>query len=128
MEKLEFNEIVYGKEWAINKTDKPKLEIVLSLIGKDKTVLDVGCNDGTISSLISLNNNEVCGVDISYKAVSLAREKGLEAYQLDIETSNLEQFEDQFFDVVYSSELIEHIMNTDQFLQKIRRVLKPGGG
>lgn len=127
MEKVEFNELKYGKEAVLSKTVLSKVKIILAFIGSNHTILDVGCNDGTISKMIALNNNKVIGVDISRKAVLLAKEKGIEAYQCDMETQSLEQFEDNFFDVVYSSEVIEHIMDTDQFLQKIRRVLAPGG-
>ncbi len=39
---------------------------VLSLLETDKTLLDVGCGDGTIASMIASNNKkiEVHGIDV----------------------------------------------------------------
>jgi len=74
----------------------------------------------------ALKCNDIYGVDISPEAVRLAREKGVKAYQLDVEENDL-QFNDMFFDVVYCGELIEHVFNPDKVIRDIYRVLKNGG-
>ncbi len=62
------------------------------------------------------------------------REMGLDACGIDIEkpgSCNFERdrfpFEDNFFDVVFSKSVIEHLRTPDNFLKEILRVLKPGG-
>jgi len=98
---------------------------MVSLVGTGNRVLDLGCFDGTIGEILIKNGNEVCGIDASKKAVKLAREKGIKA-----KVGNIEEkfdFEDNFFDVVVSGEIIEHIVDTDFFIDEIRRVLKPNG-
>lgn len=69
--------------------------------------------------------NKVWGIDASEEAVKLARGKGVDA-----KVGNMEEtfeFENDFFDMCILAEIIEHILDTDFFIQEIKRVLKPGG-
>ena len=52
-----------------------------------KTILDVGCADGTLMKAIKKVNPEarVVGIDLNQNAVDLARAAGLEAYKLSLE-------------------------------------------
>jgi 2-polyprenyl-3-methyl-5-hydroxy-6-metoxy-1,4-benzoquinol methylase len=95
------------------------------LIGNGKKVLDLGCYDGTVGSLLQRNGNEVYGVDISEKPVQLAKQKGIEAYVADIEDGI--PFPENSFDVVFAGELIEHVFDTVKFLEEVRRMLKKDG-
>lgn len=91
-----------------------------------KKVLDAGCGDGEIGRLLlSQRKVEVYGVDISRKGVELANKKGLHAKVGDISVKI--PFKNNSFDLVLSSESIEHVLNPDTFLKEIYRVLKPGG-
>ena len=69
---------------------------------------------------------DVFGVEIAEEAVAKAKEKGVKATQLDIDASPL-PFDDNYFDIVYCGELIEHLFNPDHLLEEIHRVLKSGG-
>lgn len=44
----------------------------------------------------------------------------------DLETGTL-PFDDNYFDIVFSKSVLEHIHNPEQYLSEIRRVLKPEG-
>lgn len=116
----------YGKNWQPYRSDLHRISVVVSLIGSGRAVLDIGCGDGTIGELMAKNGNTVCGVDISARAVSLASGRGIKASVCDIESENL-PFPDSFFDIVVATEIIEHIFDTDSFLDKIKAVLKPHG-
>ncbi len=89
---------------------------------KDMKILDFGCGEGNL--------------------VKAFRELGYDAYGIDvIDCPNLDEihyakigfnpyvipFEDDFFDYVYSTSVFEHVMNTDESLKEIYRVLKHGG-
>jgi methionine biosynthesis protein MetW len=123
----DFNKARYrgGKIAPLSRADMFRIVPVLKFVGRDKTVLDIGCGNGCISELISRNNNEVYGVDISDNALEVARSRGIKASRLDIECEKL-PFPDSRFDAVVCAEIIEHIFDTDGFLDEIKRVLKPG--
>ena len=91
-------------------------------------VLDVGCGDGNFSILLkeTCRAKEVYGVEISEKGVESARKNGVRAFQLDIDTEDL-PFEKNHFDAVFAGEVIEHLFDTDHFLDEVYRVLKPEG-
>lgn len=85
------------------------------------SVLDVGCGNGTnLQALVhSLKSLEVTGVDISHQALEIARQRVDGIFQLlDAEQSYLERR----FDLVLSSQVIEHIEDDDAFLRNLRRM------
>lgn len=94
-------------------------------IGQGKTVLDLGCRDGMLTSFYT-QGNRVVGADIDRKALELIQRKlGIETHWVDL---NVEwPFPPQSFDVIVSCELIEHLFYLDSFLQKVKETLKPGG-
>jgi len=125
-EKENFYETRFSQKWKPAFHDLARIKIVLQLVGSNKKVLDIGCYDGAISTMIKDLGNEVFGVDISTKAVSMAQKKGIKAIKVsDIE--NGLPFSDGSFDVVVAGEIIEHIFDTDSFLDEIYRVLNKKG-
>ncbi len=125
LKKLDFNEERYAKPWHQLPEDQHRIKKIIEIVGQNKRVLDVGCYDGSISKLLLPNKNEVYGVDISEKAVELAKLNGIQAFTCDIEDKL--PFLDNFFDVVVAGEIIEHIFDVDNFLNEINRILKIGG-
>jgi 2-polyprenyl-3-methyl-5-hydroxy-6-metoxy-1,4-benzoquinol methylase len=95
---------------------------------KPNRILDVGCSDGTISiALKKVSGAElVCGVDISKKAVELARSKGVKAQVVNVDEEKL-PFESEYFDAVHAGEIIEHLLDPDHLFDEIHRVLKKRG-
>lgn len=112
--------IGYGSKDVVARINK-----IISFVGFNNKVLDIGCYDGSIGSLIIKNNNVVYGIEINKKAAEIANKKGL-----NVKIQNIEShfdFEDNFFDVVVAGEIIEHVLDTDFFINEIKRVLKPKG-
>ena len=98
--------------------------------GGELKVLDFGCGDGVLSSLLAKQGTEVFGIDSDKAAIYFAekmhKSMGLNtcfSVQSCYETS----FESESFDVVVSSDVIEHVSEVDRFLGEIHRLLKPGG-
>ena len=91
-----------------------------------KKILDIGCNDGSENLEFLRKGLDVYGVDISKEAVRRAIRVGVKARVLDIATQDI-PYPPNTFDVVIAGEIIEHLIDTDKFLEKIYRVLKPGG-
>jgi len=99
---------------------------------KGKVCLDLGCGTGYGSFfLLKKGAKIVIGGDKSEKALLYAnnyykskQEKSLEFVYLNATSL---PFVDNFFDVVISFELIEHLKDHETFLSEIKRVLKKGG-
>jgi SAM-dependent methyltransferase len=91
-------------------------------------LLDIGCGDGEITLALQkvTRAREVYGVEIASPAVAMARERGVKAFQVDVDRMDL-PFGYEFFDAVYCGEIIEHLFDPGHLLQEVRRVLKPGG-
>lgn len=92
------------------------------------TILDLGCNNGKI--IINrvrgkINKPTLYGVDIKHQLVMTANKNGIFSIQMDLET--LLPFKDNSFDLITANQIIEHLINTDQLLAEIHRVLKPKG-
>lgn len=103
-----------------------KSKIFLSWIGCGKKVLDIGCFDGRESYLIKKQGNEVYGIDRMKDAVKQAEKKGIKVVRLDIE-KNKWPFEKNSFDIVLAADIIEHLVDTDSFLENVKKVLKKDG-
>ncbi len=91
------------------------------------SILDLGVNDGAelLEWASYVGSKDLYGVDIEEKGLQLASKRGVKCYQSDL--SNPLPFENESFDVVYSSCAIEHLLNLDSFVEEIYRILKPGG-
>lgn len=74
-----------------------------------KTILDVGCADGTLMKAIKEVNPEarVIGIDLNQSAVDLARAQGLEVYHMDLKTVYEEVNDTEFDCIIFSSVLHE---------------------
>lgn len=111
--------------YYLNKADQERTKIVLKLIGCNKKVLDIACYNGYIGEKIKNNNNVVFGVDASKEAVKKSIQRGIIAQTSDIEKGL--PYKEHSFDLVFAGEIIEHIVDTDFFMDEIKRVLKQNG-
>ncbi|KKU86472.1 MAG: hypothetical protein A2667_03365 [Candidatus Wildermuthbacteria bacterium RIFCSPHIGHO2_01_FULL_47_27] len=87
-------------------------------------LLDIGCGTGALT--VEFGGHVLYGVDISEESVKIAQGRGIDAIALDIDEEKL-PFEDNFFDIIFCGEVVEHIFDPDHLLDEIYRVLKPGG-
>jgi len=88
-------------------------------------VLDVGCGTGAIALHAQDRGARVIGSDISHAQLSQAKRKGLDCMAVG-DALNL-PFPDALFDIVLSSEVIEHTVDPHQAFAEMARTLKPGG-
>lgn len=90
-------------------------------------ILDLGVNDGVELLLWAshIGSKQLYGVDIQRARLIQASEKGIKCTWADL--NNPLPFESGTFDIVYSSCVIEHLLNLDLFVQEIHRILKLGG-
>jgi ubiquinone/menaquinone biosynthesis C-methylase UbiE len=111
--------------------DPPDLELrrgfLLGHVRPGDRALDVGCGDGRFTAELAAAGASVVGVDVAEAALERARtaHPGLEFQLVGIDADL--PFADNSFDLVWASEVIEHIGDTARFLSELRRVLLPGG-
>jgi ubiquinone/menaquinone biosynthesis C-methylase UbiE len=93
------------------------------------TLLDSGCGNGRYLEVFRkyLSNQNLYGTEISADRVNSVRDKGFNCVYLASEAEL--PFEDNFFDIVFSSNVIEHIQknNYHYYLEEVHRVLKNHG-
>ena len=91
-----------------------------------KKLLDGGCGTGWFTKRALERKAKVTSIDIAPKLVFLTKKKNPNTTA--IQGSLLElPFEDNFFDIVISSEVIEHTPDPYLAAKELIRVLKPGG-
>jgi 2-polyprenyl-3-methyl-5-hydroxy-6-metoxy-1,4-benzoquinol methylase len=122
----DFNEKRYSKKMPVDGVDKPRVKFILKNIEDNNLkVLDLGCWDGSYASRYKKKTNTVYGIESSVTAAEKARKKGVVVEQGDFMEKDF--FKKLKFDVIVAGEIIEHVFDTDLFLQKIRRLLKDDG-
>lgn len=87
-------------------------------------VLDVGCGSGKFL-LVAPKNHKVTGTEIINQEIKKCREKGLNVIQANLDKKL--PFEDNFFDGILMSHVIEHLEKPYQTLKELKRILKPNG-
>lgn len=95
---------------------------------KGMRILDLGCGDGVLSYLLNRNGAEVIGIDFSFEALRYARNRtGKKNINFIHGSAYSLPLEDNYFDAIVSSDVIEHVQNTELFLSEAKRVLKING-
>lgn len=114
---------IYHLDRITNIKDSWRLQKIYSFIKKKKCekVLDIGC--GPQSIILELGNNvEKWALDTVKKPDGI---KGINYIKGD--ANQKLPFKEEFFDIVFALELIEHIWDTDEFLKECSRILKKDG-
>lgn len=91
-------------------------------------ILDVGCGNGHISRGLARLGHEVFGIDIDTESIAKAnQEVGDIAKFMVLDTKDLgTQFEENYFDVIICSEVLEHLPEPSLMLDQLQPFLKTG--
>jgi SAM-dependent methyltransferase len=102
-------------------------EILWRTLGEwqPKRFLEVGGGQGELAERIQRElRAEVTFLDLSPRMVELARARGVDAREGDVQTL---PFPDAAFDTVVAAWMLYHVPDVDRALAEIARVLVPGG-
>jgi Methylase involved in ubiquinone/menaquinone biosynthesis len=105
------------------------------VLGKDKTVLDLGCGIGRIACAIAPKVRDVHGIDVSRGMIDIALrrcEPHTNVHLLKSTGHDLREFSDQWFDTVIAVDTFPYINQSgtalvESHFSEIGRALKPGG-
>ena len=100
-------------------TRKAYEAVIPSLLepGKRYNILDYGCGARPYEHLFEGFVDKYTGVDVGDNPHA----------DLKIQPGERLNFEDNTFDFVLSSQVLEHVKDVDQYMEECRRLLKPGG-
>ncbi len=139
MELEKFSQLAH-RWWDPNSEFKPlheinplRLDYINERVGglEDKVVLDVGCGGGILSEGMRSKGAQVTGIDLSDKALKVAKLHLLESgYQIDyrkITVESLAKEQPYHYDVVTCMEMLEHVPDPLSVIQSCAQLVKPGG-
>lgn len=111
--------------------EPPDLErrraFLLSGLRSGDRALDLGCGEGPFTAILAATGAEAVGMEVAEAALRRARAKhpGLDFRLAPIDGPL--PADDSVFDLVWATEVIEHVGDTARWMSEIRRVLAPGG-
>lgn len=138
MELEKFSQLAH-RWWDPNSEFKPlheinplRLNYIDNLAGlAGKKVLDVGCGGGILSESMAASGAQVTGIDLSDKALKVAKLHLLESgHQVDyrkITTESLAKEQPHYYDIVTCMEMLEHVPNPSSVVKACAQLTKPGG-
>ncbi len=87
-------------------------------------ILDIGCGSGDFLLFMHSKGWNVTGIDSDLKAVQRAKGKGLNVIKGNLLDQN---FQNESFDAIVLSHVIEHLYDPNKILNECMRILKKGG-
>lgn len=121
------------KAWDDAPGKKVILEAVNHLVKqRSNTIIDIGCGSGYFINEIKKHNSinkyesKYYGVDISEEAIIGAKSRYPEIVFRVMNAIKLD-LDDEYFDIVSSYGVIEHILTPQKALFEVNRILKTGG-
>jgi len=96
-----------------------------------KKVIDIGCGGGILAESMAARGAQVTGVDLSEKALGVARlhlfESGQSVDYRHISAEDIAKEAPGTFDVVTCMEMLEHVPNPASTIRACATLVKPGG-
>jgi O-antigen biosynthesis protein len=100
----------------------------LSLIGYNKTVLEVGCSSGFFTKVLVERGCNVVGIELDPEAAEMAERWAERVVVGDIDEGDVWNYvKDESFDVVLFGDVLEHLRDPLRSLREAVRKIKPTG-
>lgn len=107
--------------------DNVRYEMLQYLPDHPKTIMEVGCGDGSFGKLLKEHTRaEVWGIEYVTKEAIKAKEVLDKAMAGPIEEI-IHDLPDAYFDVVYFNDVLEHLRDPFKILEIFKEKIQPGG-
>jgi 2-polyprenyl-6-hydroxyphenyl methylase/3-demethylubiquinone-9 3-methyltransferase len=99
---------------------------------RDQQGLDIGCGGGILSESLARSGAKMTGIDLSQKALKVAKLHALETSvqgleYLEISAEDLAQQRPAQYDFVTCMEMLEHVPDPASVVRACAQLVKPGG-
>lgn len=110
-----------AKNWLVKRDART---LIAATDAPKPVILEIGCGNGVLLEAVHrlCPDSKVVGVDI--KDLGLSSHEFIEFHEGQLEEVSLEK---DTFDAIYFSNLIEHVVNPFEFLERVGQLLRPGG-
>jgi SAM-dependent methyltransferase len=117
-----------GGKYKVRGSEKETMYNWIKDLKDIKRVIDIGCGNGFFSYFLAKEfpQFEVVGIDSDAEYIKYAQEN-FKADNLKFIQSSIEELGAEQFDLAIFSEVIEHLPNVNQLLQKIHSILTKDG-
>ena len=103
---------------------KTEYKIIADMIENNSSILDVGCDDGTLMEFLKANKStNIRGIEISKEKVQICIAKGLTVIEGNAEF-DLKQFPNDSFDYVVLGQTLQAFVNPELVIKELLRVGK----
>lgn len=106
--------------------DRPTIQALIASVPEGLKTLDLGCGSGLLTGWLKNKGYEVCGVDFSYKLLSIAREENPD---ISFATADIKltPYKDAAFDLVVSGLVMHYEQDLAPAFAEVSRILNMGG-
>lgn len=94
-------------------------------------ILDWGCGRGKTVFLLRKMGYTAFGIDIDEKTLKngypLFEKNGLDPSKILFHVDKIKSFSNNYFHIIFSEHVVEHIQDLEYFAKEQQRLMKPGG-
>lgn len=106
-----------------------RIKTILGLASPSEKVLDFGAGSGILMPSLSKNFKEVYSLDLDTAPLRYMKEKNNfnNVKIIQGNKNNKLPFKDNFFDIIFAADVLEHFKESSEIQKEFKRVLKKGG-
>ncbi len=114
------------KYLAMNESIYYHVYNYINTLDSNAKILEVGCGYGYLTYSLQQLGYNVLGIDLAQPAINFAKKNFGDFYSC-LEVSSLKNTDDNKFDLIISTEVIEHTLNPSEFVGKLFSLLGKNG-